>query len=103
MHARRLTFLWIRPAPLLVVEAVCYPPALLPSAHLRWLPSESDPEHSAEAVVTCRGSTARATLTFDGEGRFVELLSGDYWRVMPDGGMARTQWRARGSRHRRFG
>ena len=59
-----------------LAEAVCFPPALLPSPHLRWLPAEAgDPPHSARAVVTLGGAAAAATLTFDGEGRFVELRS----------------------------
>lgn len=83
-------------------EAVCYPPALLPSSFLRWEPCREDLQHSAVAVVEWKGVRASATLSFDGEGRFLELRSRDYWRVMPDGRVAQFPWRARGSNHKRF-
>lgn len=85
-----------------LAEAVCFPPALLPSPHLSWAPAEEDPQHAARAVLTLGGATAAATLRFDGEGRFLELRSDDYWRVMPDGSTARMPWRATGADHQRF-
>lgn len=85
-----------------LAEAVCFPPALLPSRHLAWLPGVGDAQRSAVAQLTLGGTTATATFTFDEEGRFVELRSQDYWRVMPDGTVARAPWVARGSAHQRF-
>ena len=85
-----------------LAEAVCFPPALLPSDHLAWLPAEADPQCSAVARLTLAGTVVTATLTFDDEGRFLELRSDDYWRVTPDGSVARNTWVARGGAHRRF-
>lgn len=86
-----------------LAEAACFPPALLPSRHLRWLPAQAgDPPHSARAVLTLGSATTTATLTFDGEGRVVELRSEDFWRVAPGGGVTRQPFHARSSRHRRF-
>lgn len=87
-----------------LAEGVCFPPALRPSPQLRWLPcTEGDPARSARAVVTSAcGATAAAIVTWDAEGRFVELRSDDYWRVLPDGSVAQHPWRARGSGHQRF-
>lgn len=85
-----------------LAEAVCFPPALAPSRHLAWLPAGADPQRSAVARLALGGTSVSATLTFDEEGRFLELRSDDYWRVRPDGGVARSTWVACGAAHRRF-
>lgn len=85
-----------------LAEAVCFPPALQPSRHLVWLPDEADPQRSAVARLTLGATSVTATVSFDGEGRFLELRSDDYWRVTPDGRVARNPWVARGGVHRRF-
>ncbi|KAL4436532.1 hypothetical protein ABPG75_003671 [Micractinium tetrahymenae] len=100
-----------------LAEAVCFPPALLPSRHLTWLPAAEGegggPARGARAVLRCRGARAvlrcrgvavQALLTFDEQGRFSQLETEDYWRVLPGSGeVVQAPWRARAvGGHKRF-
>jgi hypothetical protein len=82
---------------------VCFPPALLPSPHLKWLPSPTDPDRCASALLSCAGAVVAATFTFDSLGRVQEVRSNDFYRAMPGGRVVRTPWLARASGYMRFG
>lgn len=86
-----------------LAEAVCFPPALLPSSHLKWLPSPTAPDSCACAVINCGGAAAAATFTFDHLGRVRELRSNDFYRAQPGGRIQRTPWFARTAGFMRFG
>ena len=82
---------------------MCFPAALLPSAHLKWVPSPTKPERCASAVLTWQGAAVAVTFTFDSLGRVVELRSNDFYRASPGGRVVRTPWFAKAAGYMRFG